>query len=125
ELEQITAFGCCSRRLAVTRAAQPGVQPGWDHHGVEHGTTIFAQCFEGRRARNAQAQTRYAQERKKRKKRKKGEKPQAGHCYRPLGSSQKREKGPAQGPNRPDGLSRVLSSPRRPGDFGRAPRMPW
>src|SRR5262249_42233124 len=68
--------------------------PAGTNTELNHGTTIFAQCFEGRRARNAQAQTGHAQEGKKRKK---GEKPQAGHCHRPLGSSQKREKGPAQG----------------------------
>lgn len=78
----------------MTRAAQPGVNSAETNTEFNHGTTIFAQCFEGRRARNAQAQTRYAQERKKRKK---GEKPQAGHCHRPLGSSPKGKEGPAQG----------------------------
>src|SRR5262249_18525041 len=40
-----------------------GVNPAPVRGEEEHGTTIIARRFEGRRARNAQAQTRNAQER--------------------------------------------------------------
>src|SRR5262249_1101272 len=82
-----------SSRLAVTRAAERVLTPARINRELNHGTTIFTRCFEGCRARNAQAQTRDSQERQKRKK---GEKPQAGHRHRPRGGAQGRKKGPAQ-----------------------------
>src|SRR6516165_7523089 len=80
-------------RLAVTRAAERVLTPARIDRELNHGTTIFTQCVEGCRARNAQAQARNPQERQKRKK---GQKPQAGHRHRPLGGAQGRKKGPAQ-----------------------------
>src|SRR5262249_484563 len=82
-----------SSRLAVTRAAERVLTPARINRELNHGTTIFTRCFEGCRARNAQAQTRNAQERQKRKK---GQKPQPGHPHRPPPAPPPRKKGPAQ-----------------------------
>src|SRR5262249_26605132 len=102
-----------------------GVNPARIRTEENHGTTIFARRFEGRRARNAQAPTRDAPQREKRKK---GKEPQAGNRHRPFGSSPQRKKGAAQRQKiagRVEALIRVPSSPPRHAGSVRAPRTPW
>src|SRR3989337_2109983 len=58
-----------------------------------HGTTVWQRSAETRRERNAPAQARYLREWPQRQE---GEKPQAGHRHRFVGSTQERREGPAQ-----------------------------